>query len=69
MFIDDEYLKHLSLKNSTYLNTDTKSKDLYSVKPNISKTSFNNITLMQQIYLSLITILLLKILSATMYFK
>jgi len=69
MYIDDEYLEHLSVKNSTYLNTDTTSKKTNSFKAKIQGKHFGNITLIQQVYLLLLTILALKVLSSSMYLK
>ena len=67
MYIDDEYLEHLSVKNSTYLNTDTESKETNYFKTKIPRKHFDSITLIQQFYLLMLTILALKVLSSSMY--
>ena len=68
MYIDDEYLEHLFISNPTKLNSNT------SKKTSLSSTKYSGeknekITLIQQMYLAMLTLIALKVLSSSMYKK
>tara|TARA_Y100000389_G_scaffold104409_1_gene101272 strand:- start:104 stop:307 length:204 start_codon:yes stop_codon:yes gene_type:complete len=66
MYIDDEYLEHLFVSNPTHLNSNTATKtSLLSTKNGNKK--YGKITLIQQLYLTMLTLIALKVLSSSMY--
>ena len=69
MYIADEYLRNLFVSNPTKLNINTGSRGDISSEPLKITNKNNKITLMQQTYLILLTIVALKILNSSMYGK
>ncbi len=66
MYIDDEYLEHLFVSNQTHLNSNTAMKtNLLSITSGNKK--YGKITLIQQLYLTMLTLIALKVLSSSMY--
>ena len=66
MYISDDYMEHLFVTNSSYLNENT-TKPMSTLTNKISTGNTVNITLMQQTYLIIVTILALKVLSTSIY--
>lgn len=67
MYISDDYMEHLFVTNSSYLNENTTKKPMSTLTNKISTGNTVNITLMQQTYLIIVTILALKVLSTSIY--
>ena len=66
MYIDDDYLEDLFVSNPTHLNRNTATKNnLLLTKSGHEK--FGKITLIQQLYLTMLTLIALKVLSSSMY--
>lgn len=70
MYNYDDYMQNMSIKNKTYLNYATPEKDQNDFKSKRVVNILNDdVTLTQQIYLILLSILALKVLSISMYSK
>lgn len=69
MYIADEYLRNLFVSNPTKLNSNTGSTGDVSSEPLTINNNNNKITLMQQTYLIMLTIVALKVLNSSMYGK
>ena len=69
MYIADEYLRNLFVSNPTQLNSNTGSTGDVSSEPLTINNNNNKITLMQQTYLIMLTIVALKVLNSSMYGK
>ena len=70
MYNYDDYMQNMSIKNKTYLNYATTEKDQNDFKSKRVVNILNDdVTLTQQIYLILLSILALKVLSISMYSK
>ena len=65
MYIDDKYLENLFVSNPTHLNSNTAKKRRLSSMSSDEK--FTRITLIQQIYLTILTLVALKVFSASLY--